>query len=685
MKDAKRGCLVITLVLATLLISLISVSALDYTRLHRFWDMDIMSRQHFYTPFKEEAAKNILETPSLVTENPSGYIYTTQIPETTPLYRLLNSTDNSRTYTIDNTERTALLGDPEVIDEGIQGYVYSTPGTDRVPFYRYFLPTSKDNLYVTSEIEKYEIDNFYTSYQYIGIEGYLKNYTIEDDDSQVIMRLYAPNNSHAAIATYGEIYTTIPDKCYGPAATCNGLSQAACEANEPTCYWKGSYDIYRKPAYPIYYDEIFGYPYEAPGDPHACTGNNKVLELYQDHNSHAQVAGGPLAYPIDVCYGDLQCEVHVDPDPCPSSYQTIVRLYDTTQQTNSHVSNSSTLEYPVKICCKTNYFPTSADVYIADMRGQKIDQADIGDTVLIIYKNRAGSSFEFQIKEDDPLFDDEIKTLPGYDLNGDYVAKWTITQEDYEAGDNDEKNTFYFEVNTIKSNEINISKNSSGRNTPPNAVITQPTYSLPKENRRYKIGENINFLENCWDEDDTLKITWEFGDGTTHTCTWPDENCDVMHQYVTSGTQDVYLRAEEIGRGKKASDYTEIYTYNGDADGEINLFPIITKPTPGSSINNKSIPVRFNASESYVSYCQTASCPVAACYSVDDLFCYDYSKTNIGNGAGQYDLWFNWTFSDGKTNYGNWTGHYIDSVDFLKYFYQAKTYTAKLNIGFEQN
>ncbi len=680
MIETKRGWLVITLVLVTILFSVICVSALDYVRLHRFWDMDIMGRQHFYTSSKEESAKVILEHPDFVTEGVPGYIYTTQVPDTVPLYRLWNSTDNSHLYTTDDSERTVWVGDSEVFDEGIQGYVYSTPGIDRVPFYRYFYPPSNDNFYTTSESEKYLIDNFYPAYQYISIEGYLKNYTIINDDAQVIMRLYAPNNSHSSTATYGEVYTTVPDRCYGPAATCNGLDQTSCEANQPTCYWQGSYDIYRKPGYPIYYDEIFGYPYEL-SNPHTCTGSNKVLELWDDHNSHAQIPGGALTYTIDVCYGDLQCEVHIDPEPCQDNSKVIVRLF---QDTNSHASNASTLEYPIKICCKTNYFPTSPEVYIANMRGEKIDKADIGDTVLLIYKNRAGSSFDFKIMEDDPFIDDTIMALAGYDLNGDYVAKWTITSEDYQLGGDEEKQVFYFEVNTINSNEINVSRNSAGINSLPNAVITHPSFSLPKDNRKFKLGENIDFMESCWDDDDSLKITWEFGDGTTYTCTWPDQDCDALHQYAVSGTQEVYLRAEEIGRGRKASNYTEVYVYEGDGDGEINLFPIISSPIPGSTINNKSIPLRFNASESYVSYCQTGSCPVASCYSIDDLYCYDYLKSDIGTGLGQYDLWFNWSFSDGKKTYGNWTGHYLDAVDFLKYFYQPKKYTAKLNMGFEQ-
>jgi hypothetical protein len=674
MIEAKRGWLVIAIVLA-LLISLTSVSALDYSRLQRFWDASEL--HHFYTSSKEEAAKAALENPDFISEPSLGYIYSTQIPETVPLYRLWNSAYNSHLFTTDISERDSLAASGWVYEK-IEGYVYSSEGENRVPLHRYHHTIIRDNFYTTNELEKWKIDTSFPDYQYVGIEGYLKNKTLSDE-SQVIMMLYAPNNSHSAVWNYQEVYQTFPGECLGPVGACQGLEQAACEADS-SCVWQEEYDIYRKPGYPVYYDEIFGYPYEGD-NPHACTGSNKVLELYQDHNSHAQVPGGPLAYGTDVCYGDLECEVHVDPDPCQDNSRVIVRLYD---DTNSHVSNSSVIAYPRKICCKTDYFPTSPEVYFANMRGERIDEADIGDTVLLIYGHRAGAAFDFHIKEDDPLFDDDIETLGGYDLNGNYVAKWTITSEDYLSGGDEEKNTFYFEVNTIKSNEINVSRNSEGRNSMPNAVITQPSLSLSRENRRFKSGDEITFLQNCWDEDDTLKITWELGDGTVQTCTWPDQNCDTVYQYSDSGTQEVYLRAEEIGRGRKASDYTEVYVYDGDSDGEINLFPIISEPVPGTPINNKSIPLRFNASESYVSYCRTGSCPVASCYGVDDLFCYDYSKSDIGRGAGQYDLWFNWSFSDGNTRYGNWTGHYIDAVDFLKYFYQAKKYTAKLNMGFEQ-
>jgi hypothetical protein len=534
-----------------------------------------------------------------------------------------------------------------------------------------------------------------------GIECYIGNYT-GNGSNQIIMSLYSPFNSHAGNWSSMAYQTTLSPYCDGIIYPCSleiNQNEANCEAlagcaTPPCCTWVEARDIYKRPGYDIYYDEIFDYPYEGAGDPHACTGSNKVLELYQGINSHAQVAGGSLDYPADICYGDLECQTKTDPTPCDPEYKTVVRLL---QEENSHVSNSSDTNYPVKVCCKTNYAPISGQIYWADMRGNLITEADVGDTVLMIYENHAAQSFSFNIKEDDSGIldpDDNIDTISTtFDYGSHLAAKWTITPEMYDSKESDEdKAEFYFRVMSGgtqigRSGELNVSKPTvplPDTDSPPNAIITNPAFTLPQDQRRFKVNQDINFAENSWDIDDSLKITWEFGDGSTISCNWPEEDCDKPHPYIHWGTKAVYLRAEEIGRSKKASNYTEVYIY----DAGTNVFAIINMTK--DVFRYVDLPIRFNASQSYVSKCQTGSCPAGfTCYpgTIVDLYCYDRPKfgaTGIGTGAGQYNLWFNWTLSNGETKYGDWLANYTEAVDFTKYLFNPQRYKAYLNVGYEE-
>ena len=698
MSNIKRGWVVFTIVFMAFLVCCINVSAAPL-HFYRFWNTEAGEGGHFYTSDKtEKAIAN--QDPFYIYEGIQGYLYTTNEDGRIPLYRLYNSANKLYIYTANDAERTALIAAGWEFQK-TEGFCYPSPpasGAAVVPLHHFEHTVELDNFYTTSDAEKDGVLSRpyppWNQYVYRGVECYLGAFT-GTDKKQIILSLYTSNNSHAGNWSSIVYQTTISGSCEGTVAACGDLAnqnQADCEAIAE-CYWKEEYKVYKHPEYDIYYDEIFGYSYAGtkgggaadPEYPHVCEldMSNKVLELYQEINSHAQKDGGSLPYTVDICYGDLECQVTPDSAStnCPAGYKTVVRLF---QEENSHLSNSTTRAYPYKICCKTSYFPTSTTVYWADMAGNLITEADVGDTVLLIYENHASQGFSFNIKEDDALVDDDIETISNtFNYGPHLAAKWAITEEMYGKGGNEApEEHFYFRVDTFVSGDLKVLKPTSpptDTDSPPNAIITYPAYALLQDQRRFKVNNNINFQENSWDVDDSLKLTWEFGDGSSISCNWPEEDCDKQHQYATSGTKSVYLRAEEVGRSKKSSNYTEVYIY----DIGTNVFAIINLTKNVFAYTD--FPISFNGSQSYAAKCQTGSCPVAACYPVADLFCYDRLKSDIAaSGFGKYNLWFNWIFSNGEKKYGNWADNYVDSVDFTKYLYNPQKYKVNLSVGYEE-
>ena len=341
--------------------------------------------------------------------------------------------------------------------------------------------------------------------------------------------------------------------------------------------------------------------------------------------------------------------------------------------------------------CNANEFCISgvcsnlANVYWANMIGEEITTADIGDSVSMVYEN-APSTYNFEIKEDDALTDQDIRvgtnSIAGIFGNGKTIGKWTITEADMIAGgkpellDGNNNLEFYFTVNGKQSDILKVGENNY-TNSPPTAVIINPL-----DNARYKIGNLVNFRAEVTDEDDELNVNWDFGDGDNtflQNC-FPSGNCNTTHSYSSQGTMRISLTAEEAGRHQKARDNRRIFIYQQG----VNPFPVITLP-PLNAVLVSGL-VNFDASDSFVAKCDS-SCPAAlpypssVCYNVDNLQCYDFDNS-LGI-PDDYNLWFNWTFSDGREIKGNWAYNYNNVVEFQKYFISPVEHWAKLKLGYE--
>lgn len=239
-----------------------------------------------------------------------------------------------------------------------------------------------------------------------------------------------------------------------------------------------------------------------------------------------------------------------------------------------------------------------------------------------------------------------------------------------------ESGTLYFNVsvngNEFRSNDLEVSNEVNNK---------RPTIRIikPVDGAKFRVNNNMNFEVVVSDEDDELEMYWtingervrEFGD-----CR--DVNCNFTMSFSEQGTKEIVARVVEKDRGQSARNYSTIFIY----DQGINKFALITKPTRGQVIEGVSL-VDFEGSESYISKCDTSCESGKECYSVSDLECYDFPKPEPKSGQlVDYNMYFNWTFSDGYKKSGNWNNNYGEVVEFKKLFVSAGEHSARLKVGY---
>lgn len=240
----------------------------------------------------------------------------------------------------------------------------------------------------------------------------------------------------------------------------------------------------------ICYNDIFGSAYTG-ANPHACTGDNRVLSLSSSSNAHASEVTDTV-YNYEVCYGDLECIYDSSAgNTCSNEGEIVARLYSSS---NSHVSYVSDTNYPIKICCK------SSRVYWADMGGNEISEADFGDRVKMI--KLGGVSGVFEIKEEDVLFDDDIRSVVGISIDGDVVGGWEISAEDMDKTNDYDK--FYFMIDEYKSDYLSIDLN--GDDDPMVVDILSPSCGA-----YFDKGDIISIVVTAEDNDDVIDGEVKFG------------------------------------------------------------------------------------------------------------------------------------------------------------------------------
>lgn len=122
---------------------------------------------HFYTANCQEALDARVHEYGI--EGIAGYVESTQIEGTVPLYRLWKPSDHF--YTTNANERNGLLA-AGYTDEGMVGYIRPAGTPDTTAFYRSFNVNSGDHFYTISKPEHYNAIRQH-GYKDEGFAGYV--------------------------------------------------------------------------------------------------------------------------------------------------------------------------------------------------------------------------------------------------------------------------------------------------------------------------------------------------------------------------------------------------------------------------------------------------------------------------------------------------------------------------------
>ena len=312
------------------------------------------------------------------------------------------------------------------------------------------------------------------------------------------------------------------------------------------------------------------------------------------------------------------------------------------------------------------------EAYWADMLGTPINNSDKNDEVKLVVLGSYESDqlINYFVKKDIPWwFDSKIVESSEYGF-----TTWRAGLKD--NGDIDTGDNFYFLAESDAfAKESGFLDVGEENNSMPVAVITNP----PEEEEVYRneVNVNIDFEQASYDEDDDLRVTWNFGDGNfeNHDYCQTDNACNTQHNYSRNGIYMVGLTASEMERNQSDTDSVFIEILK---EG-INVMPIITKPVGSTGYGNI---VEFDGSQSYVANCS---------YSMTDydfeagaLKCkYIHSKGSLTT-TGDYDLYAEWSFPTDpgvEGVEGDWSN---ETAMFTEFFPTAGSHTARLRLTYTE-
>ncbi len=270
-----------------------------------------------------------------------------------------------------------------------------------------------------------------------------------------------------------------------------------------------------------------------------------------------------------------------------------------------------------------------------------ISTANNGDTVLLRFPGVNLVNVSFNVQSMESIGWQNLWGLLGRDWNSFLIVSNTAAEPYKIMTTNTRRLNASADQTTWKQSDNLTVSGSSDSN--PDAHIILPTC------KNWSAGYNISFTQDSTDEDDLLKITWNFGDGNTYvvnnySTALNSTKADTTHNYSTAGNYEVVLNAEEMTRSKYDSDSVRLLILQ---EG-INVVPVITSPAPGFNAEANQ-DITFDASQTYVVDCSNSltSFNFTTC---DGLRCrYVHApSSNIGQNLSGYTLLFNWTMGDGK-------------------------------------
>lgn len=292
--------------------------------------------------------------------------------------------------------------------------------------------------------------------------------------------------------------------------------------------------------YGICYEQIYGANYN--GDkPWNCNGNNKVLGLKSINNSHAE-APSLSNYPINVCYGDLQCELSVN--ACRVNEKEVLSLSSNANvqlYTNSHAGKAGA--YGLKLCCSSASAPTDNTGFKTlewrDFLNNKISEANVNDSVKIYVEMHGTENGEVNITIKRKillgLLDIELLKTKINLINGIGETNWLINDSVMDGSDR----KFIF----IAERGNNEPKTSEELRVI-NKEVCRPTLDIeinkPIDGGVYLIGidTEINYTLARASEAKGILLRWSINENSFSTT-----NKSFFYKFASQGAKTIHLEA----------------------------------------------------------------------------------------------------------------------------------------------
>jgi len=316
------------------------------------------------------------------------------------------------------------------------------------------------------------------------------------------------------------------------------------------------------------------------------------------------------------------------------------------------------------------------------MNGVPIANASQGETVLMVYGGYqlTDKTINYTVQEYNSSF---VWYNPftwfskdwnsANKISGNAVEPWVV------SGNSNYRKRFVAAVNATSISNISS-----------NLTIIDGTNSVPvfgninpQDNMRVSVGSLILFNQSAIDEDDLLKITWNFGDGNittfyNYSSYINSSSADIKHNYTNSGIYYWTLGVEEMNPGRINKDLIQRTVYV--LKEGINVVPIVTSPANGMSYGAKW--VQFNASQTYVANCTTGIMASPLFKTNDGLLNCSFVHSPGATSTGAYNLTFTWNLGEGASFSGDFDKNYGDVVVFKHRYSTSGRHVVSLNVRY---
>jgi hypothetical protein len=322
-----------------------------------------------------------------------------------------------------------------------------------------------------------------------------------------------------------------------------------------------------------------------------------------------------------------------------------------------------------KISTTSLDIPFFANLINAD---SPISSADLGDTILLRFPgtNNIGKNITYYVQTLDSSgitwynpftwFGGNSQWNSFLLISGSPSQLFTVT-----SPGNHRINASIESENIFKiSNNLSVSVSSSFK---PIAII-----SFPLDMAMGSTNYLVHFNQTSEDEDDLLKITWDFGDNTNKTFYNYSKGlnfkgADTNHTYTVGGKYyRITLNAHEMNRPQEDNTFRDIYIFQKG----INIVPIISSP-PYDSIQANL--VDYNASRSYIVNCTEGSTILTSTqgFNINNLEC-KYILIPGAKDPLQGSVQIRWGEIDSQANIIRWlrgndtSGEVWNSTNYLR-------------------